>query len=265
MDQNFWKAQPLDRYNPVPLYQQLSDLIASKIRAGELVPGAQLPSENELINLFGVSRFVVRQTLNSLLRQGLIYTEQGRGSFVSIPKIIKPLDVLQSYQSGMKKAGIEVEVRIVKKNIVIPSPKISEKLSLKPEEKVLELERIAYHKGTPLNLLLSYISLGTWGEDILMAFSGGSLYEYLLKAGGIHLNRSLNDIEVIFAGEYESRMLNQARGTVLLQITGVSYDQNNFPVEHSRVIYPGSMFGFQFESYISDEGVKTSPLVSSTF
>jgi GntR family transcriptional regulator len=263
MDQKLWKAQPLDRHNPVPLYQQLSDVLAVKIRLGELCPGEQLPSENELINLFSVSRFVVRQTLNSLVRQGLIYTEQGRGSFVTSPKIIKPLDVLQSYQAGMKKAGVDVDVRIITKSIVAVPSNISDKLRVKPEEEVLLLERISYHNNTPLNLLVSYIALGNWGKEKLMSFSGGSLYDHFSKVCGIRLRRSLSDIEVIFAAEDESRKLDIARGTVLLQISGVSFDISGLPVEFSRVVYAGSMFGFQFESFIPNESDSTSPLVIS--
>lgn len=259
MDEQFWIGQSLDRHSPVPLYQQLSDILAAKIRHDELKPGTQLPSENELINLFGVSRFVVRQTLNSLGRQGLIYTEQGKGSFVTSPKIIKPLDILQSYYAGMKKAGIEVEVRIISKNFVVPLPIIAEKMSLKPNEKVMKLERVSYQNDTPVNLLISHLAKGSWGEEKLASFNGGSLYEHLSKVCGVSLTRSVSEIEVIFAGEYESRMLNQARGTVLLQISGVSYEKNGMPVEYSRVVYPGSKFGFRFESYIPEESENKAP------
>jgi GntR family transcriptional regulator len=259
MDEQFWIGQSLDRHSPVPLYQQLSDILAAKIRKGELKPGIQLPSENELISLFGVSRFVVRQTLTSLVRQGLIFTEQGKGSFVTFPKIMKPLDILQSYQVGMKKAGINVEVRVVSKDFVTPSPLIAEKMSLKPTAKVMKLERVAFQDDIPVNLLISHIALGNWGEEKLASFQGGSLYAHLAKVCGISLNRSVSEIEVIFADEYESRMLNQARGTVLLQISGVSYEKSGMPVEYSRVVYPGSMFGFQFESYIPEESQNAAP------
>jgi DNA-binding GntR family transcriptional regulator len=263
MDLSLWQAQPLDRHNPIPLYQQLCDILSEKIRSGVLAPGYQLPSENDLINLFSVSRFVVRQTLTNLVRQGLIYTEQGRGSFVASPKIIKPLDVLQSYQAGMKKANIDVEVRILTKKIVSVPADIAEKLSLLPDEEVLMLERIAFHNNVPLNLLVSYISLGTWGKEKLMAFNGGSLYEHFTQECGIRLSRSLSDIEVIFAEEDLSQKLNLARGTVLLQISGVSFDISGIPVEYSRVVYPGSTFGFQFESYIPAENGNSSPLLVS--
>ena len=121
------EVHSLDRYSPIPLHQQLSDVLAETIRAGRLQPGEQLPSENELIDRFDVSRSVVRQTLNKLGRQGLIYTEHGRGSFVSGQKIIKPLDILQSYHAGMKRAGIEVDVRIIRKSLIAPSEDLAKR------------------------------------------------------------------------------------------------------------------------------------------
>jgi GntR family transcriptional regulator len=252
LDLNQWAAQPLDRHNPVPLYQQLSDLLADAIRGGQLKTGDQLPSESELISFFNVSRFVVRQTLNNLGRQGLIRTEQGRGSFVTARKILKPLDILQSYHAGMKKAGIDVDVRILNKSIISPPEKIARQLALKQNEKVLLLERVAYSIGDPLNLLVSHIALRNGRESKLMNFEGGSLYDFLARECNITLYSSTNNIEIIFAGEYESRLLNSVRGAVLLQILSVSYDKRGRPVEHSRVVYPGFMFRFQFDSFKPD-------------
>ncbi|TRZ45698.1 GntR family transcriptional regulator [bacterium] len=261
MDLNQWASQPLDRHSPVPLYQQLSDLLAEAISVGQLKSGDQLPSENDLISCFNVSRFVVRQTLNNLGRQGLIRTEQGRGSFVTAQKIVKPLDILQSYHVGMKKAGIEVDVRILTKSIITPPSEIARQLALKHNEKTLLLERVAYSNGAPLNLLVSYIALGKDGGSKSEKFEGGSLYDFLASECNITLNSSQNNIEIIFAGEYESRLLNSVRGAVLLQILSVSYDKSGKPVEHSRVVYPGSLFRFQFDSSKPDGSVENKALL----
>jgi DNA-binding GntR family transcriptional regulator len=253
--------RPLDRHSPIPLYQQLSDLLAEAIRTGQLTRGEQLPSENELIDRFSVSRFVVRQTLNNLGRQGLIYTEQGRGSFVAARKIVKPLDILQSYHAGMKKAGIDVDVRIIQKAIVTPPEDIARQLALKRNDKVILLERVAYADQAPLNLLISHIALGPHDRTLLAHFEGGSLYDFLATECGIQLKSSHNNIEITFSGEEESRLLNWSRGSVLLEISGVSYDQNGKPVEHSRVVYPGSMFRFQFDSFKANAITESGQLV----
>ena len=249
MDIEKWAATPLDRHSPVPLYQQLSDLLAEAIFDGRLKTGEQLPSENDLISHFTVSRFVVRQTLNALNRQGLIHTEQGRGSFVSAQKIVKPLDILQSYHAGMREAGIDVEVRIITKAIIDPPEDIAKRLALKPNEKTLLLERVAYADGVPLNLLISHVALRTCEESKLLKFSGGSFYDFLAQECDMYLTSSHNNIEIVYAGEYESRLLNSARGSVLLQILSVSLDESGRPVEHARVVYPGFTFSFQFDSF----------------
>jgi GntR family transcriptional regulator len=260
LDAKSWSA-PLDRHSPVPLYQQLSDLLAGMIRDGHLKTGDQLPSENELISSFNVSRFVVRQTLTNLSRQGLINTAQGRGSFVAAQRIVKPLDILQSYHAGMKKAGIDVDVRILTKSVVTPPEDVAEQLALKRNEKTLLLERVAYTGGAPLNLLVSYVALSKCEGHDLMKFEAGSFYDFLTEECNIRLVSSHNSIEIIFAGEYESRLLNSARGAVLFQILGVSFDKNGAPIEYSRVVYPGFMFSFQFDSFKPEGHGENNPLL----
>jgi DNA-binding FadR family transcriptional regulator len=56
--------------------------LKDKILAGDLAPGAKLPSESELIEEYAVSRTVVREAVSRLQAQGLVETFQGRGSFV---------------------------------------------------------------------------------------------------------------------------------------------------------------------------------------
>lgn len=62
------------------VYCQMKDQILS----GEWKPGDRIPSENQLISLFGVSRGTIRQALQRLNGEGLIITRHGEGSFVQI-------------------------------------------------------------------------------------------------------------------------------------------------------------------------------------
>ena len=64
------------------LAQRVVDGLKDRILAGELVPGAKLPSEAELNAAYGVSRTVVREAVSRLQAEGLVETFQGRGSFV---------------------------------------------------------------------------------------------------------------------------------------------------------------------------------------
>ena len=64
---------------------QVADLLAREIRGGHLEPGEKLPTEQELIGRFGVSRTVVREAMASLRSQGLVISRQGSGVFVAGP------------------------------------------------------------------------------------------------------------------------------------------------------------------------------------
>ncbi|MFH0243263.1 SCO5717 family growth-regulating ATPase [Streptomyces sp. HK10] len=66
-----------------PPYQHAADAIRREIRAGRYKPGEQLPSYRELQERFGIANMTARSALNVLRDEGLVYTIQGRGSFVA--------------------------------------------------------------------------------------------------------------------------------------------------------------------------------------
>ncbi|HEY2017499.1 MAG TPA: PLP-dependent aminotransferase family protein [Bryobacteraceae bacterium] len=67
----------------IPLYRQVSDHIASRIRSGELARGERLPATRELAGLLGLNRTTVSAAYEILESEGLIAGQVGRGSFVT--------------------------------------------------------------------------------------------------------------------------------------------------------------------------------------
>lgn len=70
---------------PVALYQQVKDHVLRKIGSGELGAGARVPSEQELVQEFGVARMTVNRALRELAEQGVIVRVAG-GIFVAEEK-----------------------------------------------------------------------------------------------------------------------------------------------------------------------------------
>ena len=62
-----------------PLYLQIKDILKHKIINNEYAVGSTIPSENELEDMFGVSRMTIRQAVNELVNEGLLRKERGRG------------------------------------------------------------------------------------------------------------------------------------------------------------------------------------------
>jgi GntR family transcriptional regulator len=66
----------------VPLYRRIAGDLREAIHRGELGPGSQLPTEEELRQRYGVSRNTVRLALAALANEGVISSTPGRGTFV---------------------------------------------------------------------------------------------------------------------------------------------------------------------------------------
>ena len=66
-----------------PLYRQIAEELRRQIDSGELAPGSQLPTEDELMEICRASRNTVRGAINQLTIRGLVNTLHGKGTFVT--------------------------------------------------------------------------------------------------------------------------------------------------------------------------------------
>ena len=64
------------------IYQMVFDDLKAKIQSSEYKNGDKLPSENMLMDVYGVSRQTIRQALGMLEKEGVLEKSQGKGSFV---------------------------------------------------------------------------------------------------------------------------------------------------------------------------------------
>jgi len=67
-------------------YMVVINTIKEWIANGDVKPGEKIYSENELAKMFNVSRHTIRQAVGELVHEGLLYREQGAGTFCAIPK-----------------------------------------------------------------------------------------------------------------------------------------------------------------------------------
>jgi GntR family transcriptional regulator len=72
----------IDHGGRLPVYLQLADIIEQRIKSGELRVGRTIPSEQTLMQEYGLSRGSVRQAVSVLRERGLVDTVPHRGTFV---------------------------------------------------------------------------------------------------------------------------------------------------------------------------------------
>ncbi len=70
-----------------PRSRQVYEALRTPIERGELLPGAKLPTELQLMRHFAVSRTTVSRALRDLELQGYIQRRRGSGTYVKKPAI----------------------------------------------------------------------------------------------------------------------------------------------------------------------------------
>jgi GntR family transcriptional regulator len=144
----------------LPRYYQLANILRERISKGEVPARQPIPSERQLEKDFSVSRTTIRQAIELLIRQGFLYREHGRGTFVSPQKLQKGISELTSFTEDMKRRGITPGQKILGIEQVRASATLRSRLELPADrQKVLRIERLRLGDGLPMGLQTSYYLL----------------------------------------------------------------------------------------------------------
>lgn len=142
--------------NIIPLYQQLADIIRNSITSGELKYGDKIPTEVELSEKYNVSRITVRAAINELVESGFIIKKQGKGTFVSKPKVQRKIEYLSSFTVACEASGLKVTNEIIKREVIEPKIEDKKALELDDDDKLIYIQRVRFAGGDPLMLENNY-------------------------------------------------------------------------------------------------------------
>ena len=143
-------------YRPgIPRYLQIADAIRQDLR-GE---GERIPSEHALCKRFKVSRPTIRQALDVLVEEGLLYRHAGRGTFSTPSAGADPkLRVIGSV-GDMMALGDESWFKLVAREIVPVPANIAHALRLPPRSSVYQISGVRHADNGPFQHVTAYVPL----------------------------------------------------------------------------------------------------------
>src|SRR5512136_1355577 len=165
----------------LPRYYQLANILRESISNGRFEAHEPIPAERQLEELYSVSRTTIRQAIDLLVRQGFLYREHGKGTFVSPQKLQKGISELTSFTEDMKRRGIVPGQKTLEIGYVQPPAAVRSHLELPPDcATVLRIERLRLGDGVPMGLQTAYYVLPE-GQTITRADleECGSIYRML--------------------------------------------------------------------------------------
>lgn len=232
----------------IPYYLQLIELLKDQIQDKKWAPGEQIPGEQELCDMYGVSRTVVRQALRELELSGIINRRKGKGTFISEPKINEGLiQKLTGFYQDMVERGLNPVTQVLHQRIAPASEKVAAFLDIPVGTLVVDMQRLRFINDEPILLVTTYIPLDVYPPLATVDLTNRSLYEFLEKEGGIFITRGRRYIEAVLANETEADLLEVEPGAPLMMLDSVSYSASGQPIEYYHALHRGDRSRFEVD------------------
>lgn len=239
--------ETIDRHSKYPYYQQLYEILRTKIARGDWQPGDMIPPESELIEQYQVSRSTVRQVLEMLVNEGLIYRQRGRGSFVSHPTLEQSMNRIVSFTEDMQQRGFTPGTRVLSASVLPAPDEIADKLQVQAGEDLACIRRLRLADNEPMSIEESYL-VHRYCENILQHdYAKKPLREVLALEYGVRIVYAKQVIQAILAPEEPANLLAIKSNSALLFIERISFSQTRLPVEFLRLYYRADRYSLYNE------------------
>lgn len=220
--------------------EKLEDFIV----VNRLKPHTKIPSEKDLCEMWGVSRSTLRQAVEYLMEEDVIYRVKDKGIYVCPPRYERDMTGVDAMVRDLINQGNKVTKKIISMNIIEATKHISKKMKVKLGTKLYEIIRYRGINGVPCTIETSYIDaenfpdfLDYYSETASMDDIFTNIYHTIQTTGNEH-------IDVTYASEEEAKVLKIKEGTPLFYASGVSLDQNGDTVMYYKQLIRSDKFSF---------------------
>ena len=225
-------AARVDRGDPRPLHVQIRDILHRQLKDGSLLPGDALPTEEELQQLFGVSRSVVRQALASLADLGLIHRQRGRGSVVAAPNTLRrSVNRVGGLAEQAAAHGQHLQTRVLRLEAA-PTPEDAR--AALGTARSWEIERVRHLEETPVIYERHWVPRDLFPHFTKDLLQGASLLA-LMRDHGYPAAGGPRQVQAVAAEPDIARALDVSVGSPLLLLDGVTRDSRGRGLDRFHV------------------------------
>jgi len=231
----------LDKTIPTPLYYQLLIILKEKIENGFWKPGDTIPTEQELMEQYGISRSTTRQAILALVNDGYLHREKSKGTIVSSPTgRMRFVGSLMSFSEEMDNKKIPHYSHILDQQVVPANEVVAEKFKIALGSPVYFLKRVRYLNDRPFLLDEHFIPCNLCPGIEEKYKDNTSLYQ-LLKVD-YHFNLHHGQIEfepIVPASKEVIDLLKVHPTTSLLFVSRMVYSDQDIPLDYFTAIIHG--------------------------
>jgi GntR family histidine utilization transcriptional repressor len=219
-----------------PLYVRLKEHLMSRIRAGDWEAGRRVPSENELVQRFGVSRMTANRALRELSADGYLDRVPGVGTFVRARPQSSSLIEVRNIAEEIAARGGRHSSRVITREKLPSSPPLAREFELSRPTKLDHIVLVHEENGLPVQIEDRYVNPAAVPGFLKQDFERITPTAYLLSA--IPVEELEHSVSAIQPSRWQRKLLRLEDGEPCLALRRRSWSGGRV-VTFVTLVYPG--------------------------
>lgn len=233
----------------VPIYQQIKAAIKKSIDDGTYKPKEKIPSEPELSQEYGASRITVRRAVEELCNEGYLIKMQGRGTFVSAPRIHRKFTGVagrtRSFTQACRDEGMTASGRLLERQIVPARKDERAFFNLEKDALLIYIQRLRMADGQTMMLENHFFPYDEFKELMKVDLQDVSIFDKIEELYGRKFaDTDHSTLEITRATAEEAQKMGVPLNEPLFYLNVYFLDQDRKPLCIGRQYYVGSRYMF---------------------
>ena len=203
-----------------------------------------MASETELMRSHQVSRATARRAIADLVHEGVLYTRQGRGTFVAPTRVLTGLDRPAGFTEAMTALGRSPSSRVLRVARERAAVDVAAALRVPVGAELHQIERLRLLDGDPCMIERARIPV-TRAPGLETRTLDGSLYVLLEREYGLVPAGGQEIVIAVNAEPESARLLDVPLAAALLVTVRTTVDANGVPFEHTDRRARGDLCSFR--------------------
>ncbi len=222
-----------------PLYKQVKRHILDNISSGKWATAARVPSENDIVRSFGVSRMTANRALRELSDEGVLVRVAGVGSFVADQHVhAHPLEV-RSIAAEIEARGHRHRAEVVSLGRVRAVARLADDFGVPPRTELFSSLIVHYENDTAVQLEDRYVNAKLAPGYLGVDFSQTTPSDYLADVAP--LQEAEHVLRAVMPDERTRRLLVMPADEPCLLLIRRTWSAGA-TVSVARLYYPGSRY-----------------------
>lgn len=225
---------PVERRSGVAMWKQIAELLRAELSKSAVSEGEKMPTEQEFAQSFGVNRHTVRRAISSLIEEGLLRADQGRGTFVAKAPLVYPIGPRTRFTENLSGQAQEISGNMYKISEVEADAYTAEMLGVAVGTPLFQSESVSYADEVPIITGVSWFEKSRFPNLPTDFEETESISIIMEKYGFGDYRRKETRITAALCDALNAELLQISEGSPVLVMDSINVIGDDTPIQIGR-------------------------------